>query len=325
MPRLAHPVSAALFMIAAGALYSAVNFLTAFATGNPEWGCVTSSGQSCLAFDARSYTFYQYGIALLCTIPFIMGKGSLRALRTNMMPLHLIRVALAVIGVELWVAGFSSGVPLWTMVALLMTSPLFVIAGSALLLKEKVGPVRWMATLVGFFGASIVLEPWHDFDSRLLFPIAASIAWAFSSLCVKRLSSQDSAETITLWLLILFTPLALAATWVYPDLSGLGDHLWGIGEGLVIPHQTPLIALLAVAGFMTALAQLCLALSYKLGDASYVQPFDHIKLAFNILLSWWLFNDVPQGVIWLGVLLILTSSLFIAWREHQPRRAEVST
>lgn len=310
-------------MVTAGALYAIVNFVTAFVTGNPEWGCETARGTACLAFDSRSYTFYQYGIALLCTLPFLMGKGSLKALRTHSFPLHLLRVATAVLGVELWVAGFARGVPLWTMVALLMTSPLFVVAGSAFFLKEHVGLPRITATLIGFAGALIILEPWHGFNPDRIFPLAASVAWAMSSLCVRPLAQRDSAETITLWLLILFTPMAFLATFVYPDFNAQAGSFWGISKGVLIPGETAVMLLLIVAGFLSAMAQLCLALSYKMGDASYVQPFDHVKLLFNILISWWLFRDSPQGVLWVGIVLILGSSLFIGYRELYHHRRPV--
>ncbi len=321
MVKVHNPVSSAIFMVTAGAIYAVVNFVTAFVTGHPEWGCKTAQGTACLAYDSRSYTFFQYGIALLCTLPFLMGKGSLKALRTHSFPLHLLRVATAVIGVELWVAGFARGVPLWTMVALLMTSPLFVVAGSVVFLKEHVGLPRFAATLVGFAGALIILEPWQGFDTGRLFPLAASVAWALSSLCVRPLAQRDSAETITLWLLILFTPLAFVATYVYPDLSGQSGSFWGFGKGVLIPEETSIILLFMVAGFLSAMAQLCLALSYKMGDASYVQPFDHVKLIFNILISWWLFRDSPQGVLWIGILFILGSSVFIGYREMYRHRS----
>lgn len=308
-------------MVAAGALYALVNSVTAFVTGNPEWGCQTTQGLQCFGFDGRSYTFYQYGIALLCTLPFLMGKGSLKALKTSQFSLHLLRVTAAVVGVELWVAGFARGIPLWTMVALLMTSPLFVITGSALILRERVGPHRWLATVAGFVGVAIVLEPWKDFNGDLLFPLAASFAWAASSLCVKPLARVDSAETITLWLLVLFTPLALLATWVYPDFSTSSSAWWGIGQGVVWPDGLSVILLLLIVGFLTAMAQLCLALSYKLGDASYVQPFDHVKLLFNIVVSWWVFNDVPRGILWLGVALILGAGIYIGLRELRDHRS----
>ena len=168
--------------------------------------------------------------------------------------------------------------------------------------------LRWAATFVGFVGAAIILEPWKDFDLNLFYPLLASVAWAASTITVKQLALHDPAETITMWLLILFTPLALAATWIYPDLGSAGSA-WGIGEGPTLPQQIDLLLFLVGAGFLTAIAQLCLALSYKFGDASYVQPFDHVKLAFNIAISWLLFRDAPQGILWLGILMILGSSL----------------
>ena len=70
--------------------------------------------------------------------------------------------------------------------------------------------------------------------------------------------------------------MAFIATWIYPDLTGQADSWWGVGQGVVMPGELSIVLLLLVAGFLSALAQLCLALSYRLGDASYVQPFDHV-------------------------------------------------
>lgn len=62
-----------------------------------------------------------------------------------------------------------------------MTSPLFATVGSGLILKENVGIARWGATLSGFIGAMIILEPWADgFNWAALLPVGA----AFSGLAI---------------------------------------------------------------------------------------------------------------------------------------------
>ena len=112
---------------------------------------------------------------------------------------------------------------------------------------------------------------------------------------------------------------------VFVDFNAEAGSFWGISKGVLIPGETVIMLLLLVAGFLSAMAQLCLALSYKMGDASYVQPFDHVKLLFNILISWWLFRDAPQGILWMGIVLILGSSLFVGYRELNHHRRPVKS
>ena len=120
-----------------------------------------------------------------------------------------------------------------------MTSPLFATIGSGLFLKEKVGAARWGATLAGFIGAMIILEPWaEDFSWATLLPVGAAFFWACYSLMVKKLSSQDSPSTMVVYLLLLITPFNIMLAvpdWQTPS----GSTIWGI---------------LAVIGVLTALS-----------------------------------------------------------------------
>ncbi len=52
--------------------------------------------------------------------------------------------------------------PLATTSALLQVTPLIVTAGAALLLGAKVGPHRWMASLLGFAGVLFIVKPGTD-------------------------------------------------------------------------------------------------------------------------------------------------------------------
>ena len=44
---------------------------------------------------------------------------------------------------------------------------------------------------------------------------------------------------------------------------------------------------------LTFLAQYVLTRAYASADAAYLQPFDHLKLPFNVLLGWLVFGFVP--------------------------------
>ncbi|WP_033931942.1 DMT family transporter [Vibrio cholerae] len=248
----------------------------------------------------------QYAIAIVVILPYLKTLGIRQSLRTQRFGWHLLRVFLAVIGIQLWLWALAYPVPIWQGIALLMTSPLFATIGSGLWLREKVGMARWVATLTGFIGAMIILEPWaDDFNLASLLPVGAAFFWASYSLMVKKLSSHDSPSTMVVYLLLLITPFNV--------LLALPD--WQIPNG-----QTVWL-LLVGAGVMTALAQWAIAKAYAVADASFVQPFDHAKLPLNVLAGWLVFGWVPPGRLWLGAAIIVLSVAFITqWETKKSRR-----
>ncbi len=248
----------------------------------------------------------QYAIAIGVILPYLKPLGIRQSLRTQQFGWHLLRVFLAGIGIQLWLWALAYPGPIWQGIALLMTSPLFATIGSGLWLREKVGMARWVATLTGFIGAMIILEPWaDDFKLASLLPVGAAFFWASYSLMVKKLSSHDSPSTMVVYLLLLITPFNL--------LLALPD--WQMPNG-----QTVWLLLIG-AGVMTALAQWAIAKAYAVAAASFVPPFDHAKLPLNVLAGWLVFGWVPPGRLWLGAAIIVLSVAFITqWETKKSRR-----
>ena len=92
------------------------------------------------------------------------------------------------------------------------------------------------------------------------------------------------------------------------------NALVALPEGLALSGGMPGLLLVA-AGLLTALAQYLLARAYAVADASYLQPFDHVKLPFNVVLGLAVFGFVPPGALWLGSALIVGASFFLMRRE----------
>lgn len=280
----------AAFMVLGGVVFSLLNVVT-------QWLTMT------LAFPAASAAFWQYGFAFLFSLPFLRKVG-LSAMRTDYPWRHIVRVVFAALGVEAWVSGLAS-VPIWQAIALVMTSPFFIILGARLFLGERVGPARWMATGVGFIGAMIILQPWSDsFTWAALLPVISALLWGASSLITKSLTGIEKPETITVWLLVLLTPIN----------GGLA-----LAAGFVVPTGAAL-ALFLLAGLLTVVAQYLLTLAYASADAAYVQPFDDLKLPLNVFAGWLFFGYAPAGYLWLGATLILAASLFIMRSEMRRER-----
>ncbi|OEE41701.1 DMT family transporter [Vibrio anguillarum] len=290
---LHHPIQGASWMLIAGLAFAIVNSLAQVASIN-------------YGLSSTTVALVQYAIALVVILPYLSTLGIRYSLRTKHLSMHIFRVFLSVIGIQLWLWALAYPVPIWQGIALLMTSPLFATIGSGLFLKEKVGTARWGATLTGFVGAMIILEPWaDDFNWASLLPVGAAFFWACYSLMVKKLSAHDSPSTMVVYLLVLITPFNLLLAlpdWQTPQ----GSTLWLI---------------LLFAGAMTALAQWAIVKAYAVADASFVQPFDHAKLPLNVLAGWLVFGWAPPGRLWLGAAIIIASVAFIThWETKKSSR-----
>ncbi len=272
--------------------------------------------------------FWQYLIATVFALPLIMRIG-LKNLRTRHPLAHEVRALVSALGVHVFVYGFAAGVPIWQMVTLLSTGPLFIILGSTLFLHERATPTRLIAALVAFAGAIIVSGVGSDgFTPLTLVPIVAAALWAVTDVLTKYLSREESPETLTLSLLVLITPnhllillLATAWSWLLPALTPAG---LATGFPFALPTGAGLWILLLL-GILTAAAQYLLAAAYKVADATYLQPFGDLKVPLSAILGWVVLGQVPSQWFWLGAALILGASLFILYSETQkPRRLAVA-
>ncbi len=275
------------YMVMAGICFALANAVT--------WTVTYKMG-----FKAQSDAFWQYAIATAFSAPFIWRHG-LASMKTNHPVLHLVRIALSVIGVQAFTQAFASGMAPWHVIALVMTSPFFVMFGAAVILGEKVGLNRWIAAIIGFAGAMILLRPWESgFTTSALLPIVAAITWGGASLITKRLTRDEAQTSITMWLLVLLTPVnllfSLQAGFEWPS----GNILW----------------LLLLAGAIMYFAQHFLTLAYASADAAYVQPFDDLKLFSNILVSWLVLSFAPDMTYWPGILMVFAGSIYLLWSER---------
>ena len=277
----------AAYMVLAGICFALANAVT--------WTVTYKMG-----FKAQSDAFWQYAIAAAFSAPFIWRNG-LASMKTKHPILHLVRIALSVIGVQAFTQAFASGMAPWHVIALVMTSPFFVMFGAAVLLGEKVGLNRWIAAIIGFAGAMILLRPWESgFTTAALLPIVAAITWGGASLITKRLTRDEPQTSITMWLLVLLTPVNL---------------LFSVQAGFEWPSGN-ILGLLLVAGAIMYFAQHFLTLAYAAADAAYVQPFDDLKLFSNILVSWLVLSFAPDMTYWPGILMVFAGSVYLLWSER---------
>ncbi len=315
-----HAASGALFMLVASLAFAGSNLLQSLLPTPVQYG---GYGMS-----STGMAFWQYVIAAILGLPLILRIG-LDKLRTRHPFAHEVRAFVSALGVHVFVYGFATGVPIWQMVTLLATGPLFIIVGTTLFLGERASAARIGAALAGFAGAIIVSGVGSEsLGWSTLIPVVAAALWATTDVLTRYLARRgESPETVTISLLALVTPnhlLILLAVWglgaAAPGLlpAGLTDNVFALPSGTGL-------WLLALLGALTAAAQYLLAFAYKQADAAYLQPFADVKVPLSGLLGWILLGQAPSIFFWPGAALIVAASAFIYWVEAGNRPTRLAT
>lgn len=252
--------------------------------------------------DPMVISFGRSVVLLAVLAPFLMRDGW-RSLATSQ-PLLMGFRGLASAGGLMLLIYAQAHMPLARVTALTFTAPLFAIVGAALVLRERVGASRWIATLVGFAGTVIILRPGVDgIEPIALAPLGAALFVAMSNLTAKSLSASHGATTLVAWVAIcsvVLTAVPALFVWSWPDLAGFG---W-----------------LAALGCVTAGAHQCLVRSFAVADASAVMPYDYTRLLFTAAIGWYAFGEVPATTLWIGAAIIVGATIFNARQEARAAR-----
>jgi drug/metabolite transporter (DMT)-like permease len=243
-------------------------------------------------------TFFRNLFGFVTLIPWFVIQG-LEPLRTRRFGLHFARAGTNVVAMLMFFMALSM-TPMVQVQALAFTAPLFTTVLAALILKEDVRIRRWMAALVGFIGALIIIRPGiQPIDTGALLTVVSAAVWAFTMIIIKQLSRTDSAFTITAYMVILMTPMSLVAAvpvWDWPNLEQLG---W-----------------LAACGITGTAAQFLMAQAFRSADASVVLPLDFMKVVWGALIAWLWFGEVVGIWTWIGAVIIFAGASYIAFRER---------
>lgn len=247
--------------------------------------------------------FWRNLFGFVFMVPWLWKNGFGR-LRTGRIGAYLFRSSISVISM---MCGFTAlgYMPIANATSLSFTAPLFATILAVLLLKEKVRLRRWSATLIGFAGAMIVLQPGAHggigFGETLA--IGGTFLTAMGTIIVKTLSRSESPQAIVTYMVLLSTPLALIPAlfyWTWPSAEA-----W------------PFVVAL---GFFGTLGHLCWTRAFAIADASAVVPYDYSRLIFTTGIGMIWFDEQPDRWFWVGSAVIIGAGLYIAQREAALRR-----
>jgi len=285
-PRLPGPVRGALWMVLGG--FWLIVMAIAIRDLTPKYSIL-------------EMIFLRSVVSFLLILPWAVRQGAAR-LRTGRLGLHVFRNTVHYVGNLGWFFGIAT-IPLADVAALQFTLPLFTVALAAIFLHERVGPHRWIALVVGFAGALVIIRPGFATVSLGTVAVLASAAfYGASQASSKALSRTESPQAVLFYMALVFVPLSAGPAlweWTAPELA----------------DAVPILAL-GVTGY---LAHFCIIRAFAAADASVVMPFDFMKLPLSAAVGFALYLEFPDLWTWLGAVIIFGAAWYITWRETRAR------
>ena len=252
--------------------------------------------------DAMEIAFFRAFFGFIFFAP-ILVRTRLSVLRTSRLPLHMLRGLFNGASLLLWFTALSM-VPLGDATALSLLGPLFVAMGAMFILGEKVHGPRWLALVIGFAGALVIVRPgFQQIDLGMMLVLVSMLFVTCSKLIAKSLSRTDQPSTIVAY---------LSLTMMVPS-----------GVALFFVWQTPTLMqllLMVAIGFMGSCGHMLLTTAYKIADISAVEPVVFARLVWAAIVGWFMFAEFPGLWIWIGGALIVAASTWLARHESRERR-----
>ena len=226
--------------------------------------------------------------------------------------------------VILFFFGFSSFyisltvLPLGTATALFFVTPFLITIFAHFFLKEEIGPRRWSAIAVGFVGVYITLNPdFSNFNYLSLLPILCAFCYSLSMIIIKKTSDKDSVYTQTFTFYIGAIIFSIIFYFVMGDGKfNTPEHPAAqfIFREWFVDIENSILFMVAT-GVTATLAFLLLFSAYSIASPAVVSPFEYSILLWSPLIGWIYFNEVPTLSTVIGILIIVSSGIYIFLRE----------
>jgi drug/metabolite transporter (DMT)-like permease len=191
--------------------------------------------------------------------------------------------------------------PIANATAILQSLPLAITLAGAVFFGEKVGPRRYIAIMVGFFGVMLIVRPGTEgFNIYSLYVLVAVGFVVLRDITTRKLSKSVPS-------LIVALAAAVAVT-----LLGAGMTL--VGEWQPVSGRS--FALLAGASVFIVAGYLFSIMVMRVGEISFIAPFRYTALIWAIVLGIFVFKDYPDGWMLTGSAIVIGMGTYTFYRER---------
>ncbi len=243
--------------------------------------------------------FLRFLFSTLTLLPFVIYYGT-QSLKSERPLIHLMRGGLLFFGITIWTQGLAVA-HITTATLISFTIPLFTLVLAVFFLNEDITWQRWLATILGFLGILIIIEPHaNTFNPWVLALVIAAIMFAFLDIINKKFVVKETMLSMLFYsaaATTLFALIPAAQHWIAPS-----------------SHELLLFLLL---GTSANLILYFIQKAFAIVDATAIAPYRYLELILSASLGYLIFNEVPKATTWLGAMIVIPTTLFITYSEKK--------
>ena len=260
---------------------------------------------------------FAISILLFVILPFY---GGFKYLNTNNPTFHIFR-GLAVVGANTFFFISIAELSLAEATAIFFIAPVLITIFAVLFLREKVGVRRSLACLIGFLGMLFIIKPGTiSFDPISLFPLIAALFYTALHIITRKYGSQEKPITMGFYIQVCFlvTSLMFASGFYLADFDVEQSNALKFLTGSWVSVSTfDLFHIFVGIAFPISIGGILVSYAYKNYEASFLAPFEYGALVIAVLSTYLIWNEIPDRLSFIGIILIMLSGIFVSLREKQ--------
>ena len=211
--------------------------------------------------------------------------------------------------------------------SLYFTAPLFITFLSWVTTRVPIGWRRLTGVIIGLVGVLFIVKPGVGEIPLLpaLMAVASAFFYALSALMTNWLGRTEST-TVQSVTFVIMNLIIGALFWAIFGEGWAVDHA---PEGLEVllkawvwPTRTDVLIMVGI-GLGSAIGFIMLTAAYRNLEPSFAAPFEYCLLGYNLLWGLLLFRQVPDVLTLIGIAIIVSSGLFVLYREGERRQSLV--
>jgi drug/metabolite transporter (DMT)-like permease len=177
-------------------------------------------------------------------------------------------------------------------------APLFVVALSAPILRERVGMAAWIGVVLGFLGVLIVVQPGTGSISwAALLPLTTAFLFALYQMLTRLASRGDPPATALAWTIL--TGFLLTTPFLPLGWSNGNRVAW---------------LLLILSGLLYGTGQLLLIRALAAAPANILTPFTYTQIVGAVIFGMLVLGELPDPWTFIGTALIVLAGLCVVRR-----------
>jgi len=205
-------------------------------------------------------------------------------------------------------------IPIALVAGAFFCGPFFMVLLSRYMLGETFGIWRTISLVGGFIGVLLVLQPNSvEFDPIILLALFSAFLYALTQVFTRKYCKKEDPTAISFWLTLTFLITGLIGVvilWVSAPLVGTEF----INRSNVNLPWIPL-AIISFLGLCNIIVHYTLSAAYQNAPSSLIGPLEYIYLPMAALGGYFFYNEIPNLMALLGIVIIIIAGLIVAWRK----------